>query len=85
VPAWSIQQAKACFSWMLKTCLRERAQVLIKGGADVAFLAATADWDRLQHAEKSTLKALLLTNEALGELNIPARGGRRRRQVRVLR
>ncbi len=82
--AWAVQDAKARFSEMLETCLREGPQIVTKRGADAAVLVPASDWRRLQSAAKPTLKALLLTNDARGELNIPARGGRRRRQVRSL-
>jgi antitoxin Phd len=80
--AWAVQDAKARFSEMLETCLREGPQVVTKRGADAAVLVPATHWRRLQHAAKPTLKELLLANEARGELSIPARG-RRRRQVRA--
>jgi PHD/YefM family antitoxin component YafN of YafNO toxin-antitoxin module len=69
---------------MLETCLREGPQIVTKRGADAAVLAPMTEWRRLQSAAKPTLKELLLTNDARGELNIPVRGGRRRRLVRGL-
>ncbi len=81
--AWPVQDAKARFSEMLETCLREGPQVVTKRGADAAVLVPAMEWRRLQSAAKPTLKELLLTNDARGELNIPARGGRRRRQVQA--
>ena len=82
--AWAVQDAKARFSEMLETCLREGPQVVTKRGAEAAVLVPASDWRRLERAAQPTLKALLLTNDARGELNIPARGGRRRRQIRSL-
>ncbi|HEY1864968.1 MAG TPA: type II toxin-antitoxin system Phd/YefM family antitoxin [Roseiarcus sp.] len=82
--AWPVQDAKARFSEMLETCLREGPQVVTKRGAEAAVLVPATDWQKLQRAAKPTLKELLLTNDARGELNIPARGGRRRRQIRGL-
>ena len=82
--AWPVQDAKARFSEMLETCLREGPQIVTKRGADAAVLVPATDWRRLQRAAKPTLKALLLTNDARGELNVPARGGRRRRRIRGL-
>lgn len=79
--AWAVQDAKARFSEMLETCLREGPQVVTKRGAEAAVLVPASDWRRLERAAKRTLKALLLTNDARGELIIPARGGRRRRPV----
>ena len=84
VRAWPVQDAKARFSEMLETCLREGPQVVTKRGVEAAVLAPMTEWRRLQCAARPTLKALLLTNDARGELNIPARGDRRRRQVRGL-
>lgn len=82
--AWPVQDAKARFSEMLETCLREGPQIVTKRGAEAAVLVPASDWRRLQRAARPTLKELLLTNDARGELNIPARGGRRRRQIRTL-
>jgi PHD/YefM family antitoxin component YafN of YafNO toxin-antitoxin module len=67
---------------MLETCLREGPQIVTKRGAEAAVLVPATDWQKLQRAARPTLKELLLTNDARGELNIPARGGRRRRQIR---
>jgi prevent-host-death family protein len=82
--AWPVQDAKARFSEMLEACLREGPQVVTKRGAEAAVLVPVTDWQRLQHAAKPTLKELLLTDEARGELNIPSRGGRQRRNPREL-
>jgi antitoxin Phd len=82
--AWPVQDAKARFSEMLETCLREGPQVVTKRGADTAVLVAATEWQRLNRAAKPTLKELLLADDARGELNIPRRGGSRRRQIRDL-
>ena len=82
--AWPVQDAKARFSEMLETCLREGPQVVTKRGVDAAVLVPATDWQRLKRAAKPTLKELLLTDDARGELNIPPRGGKRRRKVRNL-
>jgi antitoxin Phd len=81
---WPVQDAKARFSEMLETCLRDGPQVVTKRGVDAAVLVPVKDWRRLEGAAKPTLKELLSTNFARGELNIPARGVMRRRQVRDL-
>ena len=82
--AWPVQDAKARFSEMLATCLREGPQVVTKRGADAAVLVPATDWQRIKRAAKPTLKELLLTDDARGDLNIPPRGGRRRRKLRNL-
>jgi prevent-host-death family protein len=79
--AWPVQDAKARFSEMLETCLREGPQVVTKRGADAAVLVPVTDWQRLRQAARPTLKDLLLTDDARGELNVPPRGGKRRRKV----
>jgi antitoxin Phd len=81
---WPVQDAKARFSEMLETCLKEGPQLVTKRGAKAAVLVPMQDWQRLQQAARPTLKALLLANYARGELNVPRRGGRRRHAPRKL-
>jgi prevent-host-death family protein len=82
--AWPVQDAKARFSEMLETCLKEGPQIVTKRGADTAVLVPVAEWQRLKRTARPTLKELLLTDDARDDLNIPPRGGRRRRTVRDL-
>ena len=79
--AWPVQDAKARFSEMLEACLKEGPQTVTKRGAEAAVLVPAADWRRLKNAARPTLKDLLLSDHARGDLNVPARGGRRRRKV----
>lgn len=78
---WPVQDAKARFSEMLETCLREGPQVVTRRGAEAAVLVSAADWQRLQRLARPTLKELLLADDARGDLAVPARGGRHRREV----
>jgi antitoxin Phd len=80
--SWPVQDAKARFSEMLETCLKEGAQIVTKRGADAAVLVPMREWQRLKRAAKPTLKELLLADGARGELSVPERGGRRRRAPR---
>jgi antitoxin Phd len=80
--AWPVQDAKARFSEMLEACLREGPQVVTRRGAEAAILVPVEDWRRLSHAARPTLKALLLADDARTDLDIPPRGGRRRRMPR---
>jgi antitoxin Phd len=82
--SWPVQDAKARFSEMLETCLKEGPQVITKRGADAAVLVPLQDWQSLKRAAKPTLKALLLADIARGDLNVPERGGLRRRAPRDL-
>lgn len=79
--SWPVQDAKARFSELLETCLKEGPQLVTKRGAEAAVLVPATDWQRLKQSARPTLKDLLLTDEARGELNLPPRGRRRRREV----
>jgi len=76
---WPVQDAKARFSELLDTCLREGPQIVTKRGTEAAVLVAMEDWRRLQHSARPTLKELLLADEPRAEIAVPARGKRRRR------
>jgi antitoxin Phd len=80
VRSWAIQDAKARFSELLETCLREGPQLVTKRGADAAVLVPVEDWRRLQRSARPTLKELLMQDRTRGDLDLPARGrqGRRR-------
>lgn len=78
---WPVQDAKARFSEMLEACLKEGPQIVTKRGADAAVLVPVTEWDRLKRAAGPTLKELLLSDDARGDLHISPRGGRRRRKV----
>ena len=80
---WPVQDAKARFSELLETCLREGPQMVTKRGAEAAVLVPMDDWRRLQRSARPTLKALLLADEPRAELQVPARGRRRRRPVAI--
>lgn len=77
--SWPVQDAKARFSEMLDLCLKQGPQLITRRGADAAVLVPVKEWRTLKRVAKPTLKELLLANRARGELNIPERGGRRRR------
>ena len=57
---WPVQDAKARFSELLETCLREGPQVVTKRGSETAVLVPLAEWKRLQGSARPTLKELLL-------------------------
>lgn len=77
--AWPVQDAKARFSELLETCLKEGPQLVTRRGADAAVLVPVEEWRRLSQAGRPTLKEWLLTDEARGDLNIPPRRAWRRR------
>lgn len=76
---WPVQAAKARFSEMLEACVREGPQLVTKRGVEAAVLVPAAEWHRLRDRSRPTLKELLLSPDARGDLNIPARGRARRR------
>ncbi len=82
--SWPVQDAKARFSELLDACLKEGPQLVTKRGVDAAVLAPVGDWRKLQRMAKPTLKGLLTTDAARGDLIIPDRGSRRRREPRAL-
>lgn len=77
---WPVQDAKARFSEMLDACLRKGPQLVTRRGVETAVLVPAEEWRRLSSNAKPTLKELLLSDEARGDLNIPPRGTRRRRK-----
>jgi prevent-host-death family protein len=78
---WSVQDAKARFSEFLDTCLQEGPQLVTRRGVEAAVLVPVQEWRRLQSAARPTLKQLLLSENARTDLNLPARGQAKRRDV----
>ncbi len=78
---WPVQDAKARFSEMLEACLKHGPQLVTKRGNDAAVLVPMEEWRRLRGAPVRTLKELLLTDEARGDLAVPSRGKHSRRPI----
>lgn len=76
--AWPVQDAKARFGDMLDACLTHGPQLVTRHGSDAAVLVPIDEWHRLCGSPQRTLKDLLLTDEARGDLN-PTRGRHPRR------
>lgn len=72
--SWPVQDAKARFSELLDTCLRDGPQLVTRRGADAAVLIPVAEWRRLRDAARPTLKELLLAPEPRGDFETPSRG-----------
>jgi prevent-host-death family protein len=79
--SWPVQDAKARFSEFLDACMADGPQLVTRRGAEAAVLVPVDEWRRLQAAARPSLKQLLLSDAARVELQIPARGAARRRQV----
>ena len=78
---WPVQDAKARFSEMLETCLKEGPQLVTKRGSDAAVLVPAEQWRKVENAAKPTLKELLLGERVRGDMKIPPRGRLRRRNL----
>lgn len=76
---WPVQDAKARFSELLETCVTEGPQLVTKRGAEQAVLVPIEQWRRMAKDEMPSLKDLLLTDFARGDLNAPPRGAAVRR------
>jgi antitoxin Phd len=81
---WPVQDAKARFSELLETCLRDGPQLVTRRGEKAAVLVPAAQWQRLMSPAKPTLKDLLLTDLGRFDMEIPPRGKKRRRAPRAL-
>ncbi|HMK01549.1 MAG TPA: type II toxin-antitoxin system Phd/YefM family antitoxin, partial [Reyranella sp.] len=60
---WPVQDAKARFSELLETCLKQGPQLVTKRGEEAAVLVPIAEWRLLKGTPTRTLKELLLTDE----------------------
>lgn len=78
--AWKVQDAKARFSELLDTTLKQGPQVLTRRGEDAAVLVPMEEWRRLQRAARPTLKSLLLGEGPRFEELVPPRGRLRHRR-----
>ena len=83
MPSWPVQDAKARFSELLATCLRDGPQTVTRRGEEAAVLVPVAEWRRLQRSARPTLKELLLAEAPRAEIALPARGRLRRRVPEV--
>jgi antitoxin Phd len=76
---WPVQEAKARFSELLDTCIKEGPQMVTRRGTVAAVLVPIGDWNRMNSTARPSLKELLLTDEYRDELNLPKRGTAKRR------
>lgn len=78
---WPVQDAKARFSELLDACERDGPQVVTRRGKETAVLVPVADWQRLGQSARPSLKDLLTTEFASGQLSVPPWGRGKRRPV----
>ena len=82
--SWPVQDAKARFSELLETCLKDGPQLVTKRGAEAAVLVPLQEWQRLRRSARPSLKELLLFEDARAEMPIPPRGQSRRRPLQEI-
>jgi prevent-host-death family protein len=76
---WPVQDAKARFSELLETSLREGPQIVTRKGVETAVLVSVEEWRRLQESARPNLKELLLAEAPRAEIQVPPRSWWRRR------
>jgi antitoxin Phd len=79
--SWQVQDAKARFSELLDTAIKNGPQVVTRRGVKAAVLVPIEEWERLQKAARPSLKDLLLAPEPRFDDIIPERRVWRRRPV----
>ncbi len=82
---WPVQDAKARFSELLETCLKQGPQIVSKRGTETAVLVSAEEWHRLKERSRPTLKGLLLSDEARFDFPLLRRGRMRRRTSKPFR
>lgn len=82
--AWQVQEAKARFSELLDSSLKEGPQIVTRRGVETAVLVPIEEWRRLQRLATPNLKTLLLASEARTDALVPKRDHHRHRGTPVL-
>ncbi|WP_423930450.1 type II toxin-antitoxin system Phd/YefM family antitoxin [Candidatus Palauibacter sp.] len=78
---WQVQEAKARFSALLETALKQGPQVVTKRGVETAVLVPIDHWRRLEKMARPGLKELLLAPEARTDSLVPPRQEIRQRKA----
>jgi prevent-host-death family protein len=79
-PKWSLQDAKAQFSEVVRRTIANGPQVVTKNGADAVVIVAASEFSKLQKAGGASV-AQLLADSPLGSVTLdvdrPRSSGRR--------
>lgn len=78
---WPAEDAKARFSELLDSCVKEGPQFISRRGTETAVLVPIAEWKQLNSAVRPSLKSLLLSDHDRADLVLPQRDSARRRPV----
>ena len=71
---WPVQEAKARFSELLETSVKDGPQVVTKHGRATAVLVPIRQWNASQAGARPNLKQLLLDRTRALDFPVPARG-----------
>lgn len=78
---WTVQDAKTRFSQFLDACLVEGPQMVTRRGIEAAVLVPVQEWRRMQSSARTSIKQLLLSDQARTHLIVPPRGQAKPRPV----
>jgi len=70
---WQVQEAKARFSELLETSLRDGPQVVTRRGVETAVIVPYAEWQRIKKPRYRNVKEWLLAPEARTDDLVPER------------
>ncbi len=82
---WQAHEAKARFSELLETALKDGPQIVTRRGVEAAVLVPIEEWNRLQNAARENLKSLLLEPNPRFDNIAPTRGTLQRRGTKLFR
>lgn len=71
--AWQVYDAKARFSELLDTALKDGPQVVTRRGVETAVLVSIDEWKRLKSTSRPSIKDILLDPNGPHDLYIPPR------------
>ena len=71
--AWQVHDAKARFSELLDTALKDGPQVVTRRGVETAVLVPIDEWKRLKSTSRPSIKDILLDPNGPHDLYIPPR------------
>lgn len=77
--SWQVQNAKAHFSELLNTCIKDGPQMVTRRNEAVAVLVSVEQWRQLHNSARPSLKSLLLSDVGRSEFDIPQRNFAKRR------
>jgi antitoxin Phd len=80
--AWQVYDAKARFSELLDTALKDGPQVVTRRGVETAVVVPIDEWKRLKGEKRESIKDVLLDPNGPHDIYIPPRRKFRLRPVK---